>query len=185
MALSHILAAITAEADAEIAAAERAHAIAVGELTAAHERATSTIRSTVKQQKTDRLHQLKKRAEDHSDMMKRHAVLQRKQELLDEFYAAATKELSALPTAEAERLLSGWIAKLPKGGTIIPSKAHEQLLKKLAGDRAVLPAINSVGGFRFVSEKEDRDYTYEFLVKNILRPETEIEVAGQLFGATR
>lgn len=185
MALSHILAAITSEADAEILAAERAHALAVSDLTAAHERATGTIRSTVKQQKTERLHQLKKRAEDHSDMMRRHAVLQRKQELLDEFYAAATKELSALPAAETERLLSGWIAKLPKGGTIIPSKAHEQLLKKLAGDRAVLPAINSVGGFRFVSEKEDRDYTYEFLVKNILRPETEIEVAGQLFGTTR
>lgn len=185
MALSHILAAITVEADATIAAATRAHAAAVKDMADAHERAVQTIRSTVKHQKNERMHQLKKRAEDHTDMMKRHAVLQRKQELLDEFFGKVTKALAALPVAETERLLSSWVAKLPKGGTVIPSKIHEPILKKIIGDREMAPAMEGAGGFRFVSEKEDRDYTYEFLVKNILRPDTEIEVAGQLFGTPR
>jgi len=185
MALSDILAAITAEADAAIAAATKAHASAVKDLSDAHERALGTIRSTVKHQKSERLHQLKKRAESHTDMMKRHAVLQRKQEILDEFYASTIRGLSALAPAETERLLTAWIEKLPSKGTIIPSKAHEAILKKLHGSHTLAPAMEAAGGFRFVGEKEERDYTYEFLVKHILRPETEIDVAGQLFGATR
>ncbi len=185
MALSHILAAITAEADAAISAATKAHATALKEMSDAHERDVSSIRSTVKHQKSERLHQLKKRAESHTDMMLRHAVLQRKQELLDEFYASAIRELAALPAAQTERLLAAWIEKLPSKGTIIPSKTHEPMLKKLHGDHTLAPAMQAAGGFRFVSEKEDRDYTYEFLVKHLLRPETEIEVAGQLFGTAR
>lgn len=185
MALSHILAAITAEADAAIAAATKAHAAAVKDMSDAHERSVSSIRSTVKHQKSERLHQLKKRAESHTDMMQRHAVLQRKQELLDEFYASATRALVALPAAETERLFTAWIGKLPSNGTIIPSKTHEAILKKLHGSHTLAPAIHAAGGFRFVSEKEERDYTYEFLVKHLVRPETEIEVAGQLFGTTK
>jgi vacuolar-type H+-ATPase subunit E/Vma4 len=182
MALPHILATITAEADECIAAAAAAHADAVHAMESSHAQALGAMRNTVKQQKNERLYQLKKRAEGHVDMLTRHAVLQRKQELLEDFYTAVTQALGGLPAHDTGKLLSGWLKRLPEGGTIVPSKKHEAFLKKYAGSRDIAPAIASSGGFRYIGKTEDRDYTYEFLVRNVFRPDTEVEVSARLFG---
>ena len=181
MALSHILAAITAEADTQIAALASQHGTRMAEASAAHERALSELCATIQRHKNERMQQLRKRARDHMDMMRRHAILARKQEILDGFYASLVDAFASLPAEETERLLRSWIERLPAGGTILPSKAHEELLRTMVNGRTMGAPISAKGGFRFESDREDRDYTYESLVTNVVRPDTEIDVARQLF----
>ena len=183
MALSHILAAITAEADAQIADASAKHDAAVRSMNEGHAAAMRDVAASIKQKKQERMNQLRRRAEDHTEMLRRHAVLERKQSILDDFYDNVIRELAALPANKTEQLLSGWVKHLPKGGRILPSKIHEGVLKKIGGGHEFGPSIAAKGGFRFEGEREDRDYTYEFLVAEILRPATEISVANQIFSA--
>lgn len=183
MALSHILAAITAEADHQIAEATTAHKASLKALAEHHASALHVIAESVQRKKKDRIQQLRQRAEDHTSLLRRHAVLDRKQRIVDEFYDSVIRELSAMSPSQAEKLMTGWAAQLPEGGKILPSKKHEAIVKKIAKGRECGPTIDAKGGFRYESEREDRDYTYEFLVKEILRPATEISVAQQLFSA--
>lgn len=183
MALSHILAAITAEADAQIADATAKHRATLSAMDERHAAAVKDMTSAIQQKKQERMQQLRRRAQDHTDMLHRHAVLDRKQRIIDDFYEAAIRDLAALPATETEKLLTGWVRHLPKGGRILPSKAHEAIVRRIAQGHDVGPSIDAKGGFRFESDREDRDYTYEFLVTHILRPATEISVASQLFPA--
>lgn len=182
MALTHIRQAITSEADATIKGLAADHAAAVQTLKDAHKQGLQHIRTTALQQKTQKLHQLRSRAEGHANMLTRHAVLQRKQEILNDLYLSVAESLAKMPEADLEKLLRQWMETLPEGGTILPAKPHAALLKKLCGSKFELgDPILASGGFRYVGKKENRDCTFEFLVKEILRPETEIAIATQLF----
>lgn len=184
MALSHILHAITAEADADIRALRQKHDDLLRSLDADHASALSALRHDIAQKKTERLHSLRSRAEGHINMKKRHAVLQRKQHILDALYADTARALGSLPTATLEKLMTTWIKGLPKGGVIRPSTVHTALIKKICGDSHTTgtPLKDASGGFVYESETMDRDYTFEFLIRELLRPTTEIDAAHQLFG---
>lgn len=182
MALTHIRQAITAEADATIKELATEHAAAVASQKDAHKQGLQNLRTSLQQQKTQKLHQLRSRAEGHANMLTRHAVLGRKQEILNDLYASVAESLAQQPEADLEKMLRNWIDTLPEGGKILPAKPHAALLKKLCGSKYELgDPILATGGFRYVGKKEDRDCTFEFIVKEVLRPETEISVAAQLF----
>lgn len=184
MALSHILHAITAEADAELRALRQKHDDALRTLDSDHVATLTDIRHGITQKKTERLRSLRMRAEGHVNMKKRHAVLRKKQEILDALYADTARALGSLPPATLEKLMTGWVKSLPKGGVIRPSSAHSALLKKICGDTHTIgtPLKDASGGFMYESETMDRDYTFEFLIRELLRPATEIDAAHQLFG---
>ena len=184
MALSHILHAITAEADAEIHKLRQKHDEVLKQLDTDHASALSTLRHDIAQKKMERLHSLRMRAEGHINMKKRHAILQRKQGILDALYADTARALLTLPPATLEKLMSGWIKGLPKDGVIRPSSVHASLIKKICGDAYTIgePLKTATGGFTFESKTMDRDYTLDFLIRELLRPSTEIESARQLFG---
>ncbi len=81
-----------------------------------------------------------------------------------------------------ESFLGHCLKSIHVKGTIHPSKASEAILKKLAGDKFEMgKMIDAAGGFVFVAEKEERDCTFEFLVREALRPSTEVEAAHTLF----
>lgn len=181
MALTDIRQAITSEADATLKTLVANHAAAVQSLKDAHKQSLQAIRQSVAQQKTQKLHQLRSRAEGHANMLTRHAVLQRKQEILNDLYASVAASLAQLPEAELEKMLRHWISTLPEGGTILPAKPHAGLIKKLAGKHEIGEPISASGGFRYVGTREDRDCTFEFIIQEVLRPETEISIANQLF----
>lgn len=182
MALSHILSAITAESDAQLSELQATHAARMKQMEEKHQEQLSSMKATVTQQKTQRKHQLKKRTEGHIDMLTRHAVLQRKQELLNELFNGVATTLAKLSDQDAERMLTSWMKTLPKGGKLIPSKKHEALVKKIAGNAYTVDAAGTfAGGFQYIGEKEDRNYTFEFLVEHVLRPSVEIEAASKLF----
>ena len=68
-------------------------------------------------------------------------------------------------------------------GEIHPSKAHAALLKKICPSEQfrIKEATNAKGGFLFISEKEEQDFTFEHLVEEVLRPKTELETSHTLF----
>ncbi|UPA22719.1 hypothetical protein K8942_00710 [Candidatus Peribacteria bacterium] len=182
MALTHIRQAITSEADATIKRLAADHAAAVQSLNDAHKQSLQALRTSLLQQKTQKLHQMRSRAEGHAGMLTRHAVLQRKQEILNDLYTSVAESLAKQPEADLEKMLRNWIDTLPEGGTILPAKPHAALLKKLCGSKYELgDPILATGGFRYVGKKENRDCTFEFIVQEVLRPETEISIAAQLF----
>lgn len=184
MALSHILHAITAEADAEIRTLQKKHDDTVHALDSDHATALTNIRQGIAQKKSERLRSLRTRAEGHVNMKKRHAILRRKQEILDALYADVSKSLTTLPPATIEKMITLWVQNLPCAGVIRPSVLHEAFLKKVCGSKHTVsaPVAHISGGFLFESEKIDRDYSFEFLVRELLRPATEINSAHQLFG---
>jgi len=42
-------------------------------------------------------------------------------------------------------------------------------------------ATDAKGGFVFISDTEEQDFTFENLIQNILRPRTELSIAHTLF----
>lgn len=183
MALSHILHAITAEADAEIRSISEQHQATVRERGTRHTAALASIQASVAQRKNDRLHTLRRRAADHVAMKRRHAVLRRKQECLDAVFDDVMKAFAALPDTVLRPMMQRWIASLPCPGILRPSPRHAALLESLKGPHTIgAPLKGAAGGFRFESPLVDRDYTIEFLVREVLRPSCDIDAAHHLFG---
>jgi vacuolar-type H+-ATPase subunit E/Vma4 len=184
MALADILHAITAEADHQIAELRAAHDAAASAAGQAHQAALEHTRTVVRQQKDQRLHQMRSRAEGHAAMLTRHTLLRRKQEAIDALYDEVVTGLTKLPKDQATSFLQALLDGLPAGGVVHPTSASAALLKPLLGDRFTLGEVTpGAGGFRYVSARIDSDCTYETLVAEVLRPRTEVDTAHQLFGA--
>ncbi len=184
MALHDILQAITAEADRQIADLQAAHKQSMKDLKDSHEKEYFSALKQIDRQKDEKIHQMRSRVEGHAQMIVRHAVLRKKRELLDQFYAQIAASLAKMPSAQLESLYSNCLARITVAGEVLPTKGQEELLKKLLAKRddltlgAVTPGN---GGFRFIGKTEDHDYTFEFLVSQLLRPATELSVARELF----
>lgn len=183
MALQDILAAITSAADARIKQARDAQQ---NDINTFHEESATRVEekkkdiAVSKQQKSD---SLLTKANTHAETLKRNARLSTKKELLDELYSDVAKKLSTLPEKEVEPLLRECVKKLADKGDIFPSKAHAALLKKICPSEkfTIKEPTDSSGGFLFVSKKREQDFTFDYLVQNVLRPKTELEVSHQLF----
>ncbi|PIR54038.1 hypothetical protein COU75_02930 [Candidatus Peregrinibacteria bacterium CG10_big_fil_rev_8_21_14_0_10_42_8] len=183
MALQDILAAITADADRQIELARAAHQ---KELTAMREESERTIakrKQEIAVQKQQKIAQLTAKAETHAASHKRNALLTQKKEVLDVIYALAVEELCKLPDSDAETLFRECLKKIKGKGEIHPSKKHADLLKKICPSEQfrMKDPIHAKGGFLFISDKEEQDFTFENLIENTLRPRTELTIAHTLF----
>lgn len=182
MALQDILSAITAEADERISSAQAGHKKLMKEMKEQGERNVLDTQQRLQEQKRRKMTQLKERAEAHAHMISRHALLQKKQELLNDTYDQVVAALVALPKDKMEAFLGHCLKGIHSKGVIRPAKASEAMLKKLAGDKFEMgETVDAQGGFVFVAEKEERDCTFEFLVREALRPSTEVDAAHKLF----
>jgi vacuolar-type H+-ATPase subunit E/Vma4 len=140
----------------------------------------------IQEQKKRKMAQLRERAESHARMTARHELLQKKQELLNDAYAQVIEALAKLPKDEMETFLKSCLKAIDTEGVIHPAKGSEAMIKKLAGDSFKIgESIDAKGGFRFVSDKQERDYTFEFLVHEALRPSSEVEIAHKLFPSVK
>ena len=186
MALRDILQAIIAEADRQIADLQAAHKQSMKDLKDSHEKEYFGAIKQIDRQKDEKMHQMRSRVEGHAQMVVRHAVLRKKRELLDHFYDQISVALAKLPAAQMESLYERCLDRISGPGEILPTKGQEDLLKKLIAKRDGL-TLGEVtpgnGGFRFVGKTEDHDYTFAFLVTQLLRPATELAVARDLFSA--
>jgi vacuolar-type H+-ATPase subunit E/Vma4 len=182
MALQDILQAITHEADERIKSAQSEHKKKLKTMRETHELSVLDAQQRINEQKKRKMIQLKERAESHAHMVARHSLLQKKQELLQDVYAQVVDALTNLPKDKMEAFLKRCLDIIEGKGTIHPAKNSEAILKKLAGDGQKMgEAIDAKGGFRFVGEKQECDFTFEFLVKEVLRHQSETEIAPTLF----
>lgn len=186
MALQDILDSITGDADKRIAEATAEHKKRMKDMREESERSINRKRVQITEQRDQKKRQLKEKAESHARMVRTKALLAKKQEYMDTLYADVLDALTKLPKDKTEALLEKCLSTVKGKGTIVPSKHHEAALKKMLPDGCEMgKAIDSAGGFRFVSDKEEHDFTYEFLVRGLLRPQTEVKMAHELFPASR
>ena len=119
-------------------------------------------------------------------MVARHAIVERKQQHLTGVYDKVIDSLASLPQAEIESFLQNCLKHIGMKGTIHPTQAHEAMLKKMVGSSFTMGSvIPGKGGFRFSGATQDRDYTFEFLVHQVLKPATEMDAARSLFPTQR
>ncbi len=183
MALQDILAAITAEADKCIADARKEHQRSVTQMREESERNLSTKKQEIAVSKKQKMDQLSAKAHTHAQAQKRNAVLTKKKEVLDVVFIKAAKELSALSDKEIEPLLRACIKGIKAKGIIHPSAKHAELLKKICPSEQfrIEKPTNANGGFLFVSEKEEQDFTFEHLMEHVIRPSQELTTSQSLF----
>ncbi len=183
MALQDILAAISAQADQQIQRARSEHHKQLTKMREQSERAIATKKQDIALQKEQRKAQLTAKAENHAAMYIRNAELSKKQELLDRTYDNVIAELSKLPDEDLKRLIESCLKGIKGKGAIHPAKKHESLLNKLADSSQLTigESIDAKGGFKFISDTQEQDYTFEHLVSEVLRPKTELEISHLLF----
>ena len=183
MALQDIINAIIAAADADIEQARRAHQQEMTNLREEAERSLATKKQEIASSRERKKEQLRSKAENHAAIQKRNAVLTKKRELLDRVFDAVVDKLVATDAAALETLLRSCLKTIAAKGTIHPASAHEALLQRLAdsGQFTIGSTIDAKGGFLFVSDKEEADFTFEHLVQENLRSSKELDVSKQLF----
>jgi vacuolar-type H+-ATPase subunit E/Vma4 len=182
MPLQDILNAIVAQTDQKITEERSAHQKKLSAMREASERSLSTKKQDLALQKEKKKAQLHAKAEAHADAVLRNALLSKKRELLDQLYSKALTELSSLPDEKVEPLLATFLQKISAKGSIIPSDNHLKLLKKLVKDGLqVEKPVKGAGGFLFVSNLQEQDFTFEHIVQEWLRPKTELNVSKKLF----
>lgn len=183
MAFQDILRALTADADKRIAAARDAKRAALDEtrarLVAAADEKIASIETECERRKKN----MERQVSAHALMTGRQAIMKAKHELMERTYERALDLLAGLDASTTEEFLRRLVDSCPEGGTIRPSEAHAAVLKKLAGSRTIGEPVKSRGGFIHESDASERDFTYEVLVRDILRPATELSVANALFPA--
>lgn len=183
MALQDILTAIVQLSDERISKARSAHQRDVSEMREENERKIAKKKQEIAVSKEEKKKQMLTKAQTHASMIKRNAELAAKQRLLDELYDGVVDKLCSLPKDKTEALLKSCLSDLDDQGVIRPAKSHEDLLKALISgtDLTMGDPVDAKGGFVFMSEKEDRDFTFEHLVHTYLRPKTEVDSAHTLF----
>jgi len=185
MALQDILAAISHEADARIKQERSTHQKRISVLREESERRIAKLKQNIALQKEERKLQMRRKAEAHIVMIKRNAELQTKRKLLDKIYTAVVERLAGMPEDKVKTLLEKCLKTISQKGDIRPSAAHVNMLKQLASSEqfSIGDAVDVSGGFIFTSEKEERDFTFEHLVSQYLRPKSEVDTASTLFAA--
>jgi vacuolar-type H+-ATPase subunit E/Vma4 len=183
MALQDILAAITAEADKHITDARTAHLQSLTQMREESERNLAKKKQEIAVSKQQKMNMLTAKAHTHGEAQKRNAVLSKKKELLDDVFAKAVKELGKLDDKEVEPLLRHCIKSIKAKGVIHPSAKHADLLQKICPSEQfrLEKPTNAAGGFLFVSESQEQDFTFEHLMEHAVRPSHELTVSKTLF----
>lgn len=182
MPFKHLLQSIVTEADHRIAEAKKAHQDRMAALEAGHEQALDAIRKNAQDRLNERKRSLKEKADSLGRISASKLLLKTKNAEIDALYDAVSEDLRKLGKAELESFFKKAL-EMAGEGTIRASKEHEAILKKIAGKDfemgETLP--KSEGGFIVSTPTREWNFTFDFLVRQSLRPSTEIEAANALF----
>jgi len=183
MALDDILAAITKETDQRIATAKEAYRIQLSDM-----RKESDLNLLAKKQKfsnecNEKEQQMRSNMRTHFALHRRNAMLLKKHALLEQFYTNVAEAIAKERPAIVEKFLTACLDQIKEKGELHPAKNHAALLEKIADKKqfTIGKPIDALGGFIFTSETQERNCTIEYLVKEQLRPATEVDVASSLF----
>ena len=124
-----------------------------------------------------------------ANMESRSVLLKEKRVVISESYKAAIDELNALDDKVYTDLLTSMFKSasqsMPEGELVIPaSKKHqtESAMRNAGVHYEIAKETNDFkGGFVVKSKKVEINLSFPYLMSNIVRPHTEIEVADILF----
>ena len=129
MALPDIIAAITKEADMQIAASALQHENTVKNAKTLSEEHCRTVIASIEAQKQQSIERKRRAAAQHAEAGTRNAVLQCKRRLLDTAYAAVLEKMSKAPESRIETLLRACLATVHEG-EIRPQKRMPRSCKR-------------------------------------------------------
>lgn len=181
MALTDILAAITASTDEKISMLRKEHKDALSDLRTATEADVERIEADVTERKEAKKTALRTKTTLHAESLLKNAELNEKQKQLNTFYTALVKHLSTLPAKQLEPLFKEWLKNVPADATIHPAEAHADALKAVAKDHKIGATIKAQGGFIAAKGATELDYTFETVVKEQIRPQSELHASQALF----
>jgi len=183
MALDDILAAITKETDQRIAAAKEAYRTQLSAMREESDRRLLAKKQEFSNQCNEKEQQMRSKTRTHMSLYRRNSMLLKKQALLEQFYNDVAETISKEKSATLEKFLIACLDQIKEKGELHPTKSHAALLEKIADKKlfTIGKPIDALGGFIFTSETQERNCTFENLVKEQLRPATEVDVAASLF----
>lgn len=185
MALQDILIAIDDDMNGKLEELRKQHQQQMIMLKRESEARTDEYELSVQKQKEEKMKQMRAKARSASQQRRRNMVTRKKRELIDEAYDMVLAQLAKAPQDTAAHFLKRAIERIgDEPGIIHPAKTHAAECERLTADKAYLSVgspVAATGGFRFVSEKTEMDFTYESLVRNALRPQTELDAASAMF----
>ncbi len=183
MALQDLLDGIVADAEQRIQAAKDAHKKRMAELRATTDRGIAKTAQGIAHQTEQAKMQMLQRAKSQAAMLRRHALLRKKQQMLDKIYDDVISALLALPEEKQQSLLQACLDRITGQGVVHPAAAHAGLLEKIAkhGRVEIGAPVEARGGFVFESASEVHDCTYDFIVGELLRSQTELDTVRSLF----
>lgn len=186
MALHDLLQSIVHEADQQIAAAKEAHAARLQSMTTEHTAALERFRKTTNDRLQQKKRSLREKAESLGRISAGKMLLEHKNAALDALYETVLKELLALPKDELKAFFTRCLGQMEDAeGTLHAAPEHEAVLRTLAGPSLKVgePLKGTKGGFTVSTAKREWNFTFEFLVRQALRPATDIAIASRLFAA--
>ena len=161
MALTDIIQAIKAQADKEITILQEQAVREKNSIKSKTDEEIALYEKDMKKKTEDRKVAMKKKAETMVEMDRKRVLLEEKRKALDSVYKKALEEVKKLPADKIK-------------------KFEDSLKKHVEGCKGDIKPVKE-GGFIFVSEKSEEDYSFEHLVNEVLRPQTEITVSAELF----
>lgn len=186
MALHDLLQSIVHEADEQIAIAKKQHADRLKTMSAAHASALQQFRSTTEQRTQQKKRSLREKAESLGRINKAHTVLQHKNAALDALFASVLQKLVSLPAKDLTSFFRLCFDRIGTAqGVLHAAPQHEELLRSMVTASVTIgsPLPRSSGGFILTSPQREWNFTFDFLVHQLLRPMTEISSASRLFTA--
>ena len=189
MALNDILQKISAEAEKKAAFMKQ---VASNEIKKIQEEATAKAeaRKTEMEGKIEvQSISIIKKSKTLAKMVGRSQSLKEKREVIDKAYEEVEKELNALDSNEYSKLVTAMLKHVaesfPKGNLTVPAQRRaltEDAVSKVGAEFHVKEETSSFkGGFIVMSGKVEINLSFPYLVQNIVRPATELEVAKILF----
>lgn len=119
----------------------------------------------------------------------RSQLLREKREIIDQVYTELEKELNHLAGHDYVKLLAEMLkhtsGSVEKGHLVIPAGRRsltDEALEKSKVDYQVKDESHDLkGGFVLTSGKTEVNMSFSYLIQNVVRPSTELEVAKILF----
>lgn len=124
-----------------------------------------------------------------ANMESRSVLLKEKRMVINESYKAAIDELNALDDKAYTDLLTSMFKSasksMPEGELVVPASKAQQTksaMRNAGAHYEIAKETNDFkGGFIIKSKKVEINLSFPYLMNNIVRPHTEIEVADILF----
>lgn len=186
MAFQDLLDAITADTDKQIRDQQSQLRVRLSALREESERKMAGRKQDIHRQRDARKTQLWRKADTMAQVEERNILLHAKRDMIDATYDKVVSVLGSLDAAKQKHLLTALLKAIKPGGIVHPARSQKALLESIATElgHTLGDPIDAAGGFLYVSPTEERDCTYEFLVRTRLRPATDIRVASTLFSAS-